>query len=231
MAGGLTVLTFWWGDRYTPAYVERLAAGLRKHLQQPHRLICVHGRGLTVPAGIETRPISDPGLCTIPGCFARLRAFDPAWQEDIGIYRRGARIVWLDLDLIITGPLDPLFDRDEDLLILQGANASNPCPYNGSVLMLRAGTHREIWDTFSPYAARRVPFYSFPDDQGWIWHMARNLPGWRAGPDSGIYAFRKPGWPGGVDLPAGARIVCFPGGRDPADFEHLPWVQEHWIGA
>jgi hypothetical protein len=68
----------------------------------------------------------------VPGCFARSALFDPEWQARHGI-EPGDRFVCLDLDLIVTGPLDGLFDRPEPFAILQGVNASNPCPYNGSV--------------------------------------------------------------------------------------------------
>ena len=151
--------------------------------------------------------------------------FDPAWQAEHGIT---GRLVCMDLDMIITGPLDELFDRPEPFAILQGANAANPCPYNGSLMQLRAGAHPEVWSEFNLEAARAAPFYEFPDDQGWLAHKVPNAAGWRAGPESGAYAFQKPGWPRGEALPRNARVVAFPGWRDPIGFQHLPWVQEHW---
>ncbi len=77
-------------------------------------------------------------------------------------------------------------------------------------------------------AAAKVPFYEFPDDQGWIWHKLPRAAGWLAGPTSGIYGFKKPGWPPGDNLPADARLVAFPGARDPSQFTHLPWVRKYW---
>lgn len=223
----LNILTFWWGDKYPLAYVERLACGLARHMHQPYRFVCVHGRGLQPPAGVEGVRLADPGLCTMRGCFARLRTFSPEWQQQIGI-APGERIVWLDLDIIITGSLDELFDRDEDFVILQGANRFNPCPHNGSVIMLRAGAHAEVWDTFSPEAARNVPFFEFPDDQGWLWHCLPDAAGWQVG-ESGIYAFQKPAWPRDDRLPPNARIVAFPGHRDPSHYLQREWVQQHWF--
>jgi hypothetical protein len=94
--------------------------------------------------------------------------------------------------------------------------------------MLRAGAHPEVWLDFSLDAARKVPYYAFPDDQGWIWHKLPNAEGWRCGPESGIWSFRKRGWPKDDKLPEGARIVAFPGSRDPSMFTHLDWMKEHW---
>lgn len=209
----LIISTWRWGHKYPQAYVERLFAGVRRNLATPHELL------------LSTPPPDDP-LIGERGCFTRLRTFDPAWQAANGI-APGDRIVCLDLDMVVTGPLDALFDSDEPFTILQRVNASNPCPYNGSVWMLRAGYRPDVWTDFSLEAAAAVPHFEFPDDQAWL---ARKLPGAAAfGPDCGVYAFAKPGWPAKTQmLPPGARLVAFPGWRDPSAFRHLPWIQEHW---
>jgi hypothetical protein len=209
----LTICTWVWGRKYGAKYIERLAAGVERNLKQPFRF------------RVFSPQAEDEHLTDIPGCFARLRMFDPKWQAEHKI--RG-RLVCMDLDLIVTGGLDELFDRPDDLVILQGANASNPCPYNGSVFMLQAGTHQDVWADFSLEAARETAFYSFPDDQGWFSHKIPGAAGWKCGSGSGVYAFKKPGWPRGDDLPADARIVAFPGHRDPSQFTHLDWVKKHW---
>lgn len=229
----LTVTTWLWGDKYGPDYVAKLAGGIRRHLKQRHRFICFSDQGWDQDIdGVETIPIlpEDRHLTEHRGCFVRLRMFDPLWQQGTFMSTEfGAdRIVCVDLDAIVTGPLDPIFDRQEPFVILQGANSANPCPYNGSVMMLRVGEHPEVWRDFSLEAARAVPFYEFPDDQGWLAHKVPGAAGWKAGVASGIYAFQKPGWPKGESLPADASLVVFPGWRDPLKFRHLDWVKEHW---
>lgn len=209
-------MTTWqWGEKYPPVYVERLAAGVGRHLGKDHRfLVC--------------RPAQeDMHLTRIPGCFARLRAFDPSWQRALGI-REGDRIVCLDLDLIVTGPLGGLFDRPEPFVIMQGANSANPCPYNGSMWMLTAGYRPDVWHDFSPAKLDVIPRFEFPDDQGWFWHKFSRAAGWRCGRQTGVYAFQQRGWPGGELLPRGARVVAFPGRRDPSQYTHLSWVREYW---
>jgi hypothetical protein len=155
--------------------------------------------------------------------------FDPAWQERHGI-APGDRVVNLDLDMVVTGALDPLFDREDDFTILQGINTTNPCPYNGSIWMLRAGARPDVWSDFSleNYAKFKVPVHAFPDDQGWFHTLMPTAGAW--GPKDGVYGFRKKHWPSGEALPEGARIVAFPGWRDPSKFEHLDWVQSNWRG-
>jgi hypothetical protein len=208
------LVTAWsWGDKYGQVYRERLAAAVARNLTWRHEFRI-----------LEPEP-EDAALLAAPGCFCRLRAFDPAWQWRQGL-DPGDRIVCLDLDLVVTGRLDDLLARPEPFAILQGVNASNPCPYNGSAWWTMAGYRPDVWTDFSLPAAARVPHDAFPDDQAWLAHK---LPGAAAiGPKDGVYAFGKPGWPKGEALPKGARIVAFPGWRDPSKFEHLDWVKEHW---
>lgn len=228
----LLISTWLWGKKYGPDDVARLASGVRRHLKQDHRFVCFSETPLHIE-GVESGLLLDPALTKIPGCYARLRMFDSLWQEAWF----SDRIVCIDLDTVITGPLDPLFDRPEPFVILHGGNASNPCPYNGALMMLRVGAHPEVWSDFSLEAARKVPFDSFPDDQGWLWHKIPDAAGWKCGPESGAYVFRKPGWPGFTNLrhaipddslPDGARLVTFSGWRNPHKFQHLDWIRRNW---
>lgn len=223
----LTISTWLWGDKYGQEDVERLAAGVWRHLKQAYRMVVVTDRPEMKSELFMTAPIpaQDRGLLTIPGCFARLRLFDPVWQQINNIHDR---LVCMDLDTVITGPLDPLFNRPETFTILQGANAANPCPFNGSLMMLRAGAHPEVWSDFTIEKASKVPHYEFPDDQAWLANKLPDAAGWEVGASSGVYAFEKPGWPKGHALPKDALIVVFPGWRSPEKFKHLPWVEQHW---
>jgi hypothetical protein len=210
------IVSCWrWGDKYPDHYVERLQAGVARHLAQPYEF------------RVFAPEPEDTHLTEIPGCMARLRAFDPEWQAKQGI-NNGDRLVTLDLDLIVTGPLDPLFDQPHPFMIAGYMNTANPCVYNGSVQMLRAGYRPDVWTDFSLDAVQASAKYEFYDDQGWLWHKLPHEATWRAGPSTGLYGFQKKGWPGGVALPKGARIVAFPGHRDPSQYTHLDWVQRHW---
>lgn len=214
----LIIGTWRWGDKYGPEYVERLRRGFAKHLKCEHRF------------EVFTPNWQDEHLARMPGCFPRLRMFDPDWQKAHDI-KDGDRIVCADLDAIVVGDCLPLFHRPEPFMILRGANAVNPCPYNGSLWMLRAGFHKEVWSEFTLEQAAKVPFYLFPDDQSWFEYKIPKADGWNVGAQSGVYAFQKPGWPKGNDLPKDARFVCFPGHRDPSQFKHLDWVKKHWVDA
>lgn len=211
----LWVTTWCWGEKYPPYYVERLRAGVARHLRQPYRW------------EVFAPEPEDMPLTERPGCLCRLRMFDPAWQAKHGI-ERGDRLVCMDLDSIVTGPLDHLFDRPETFVILQGANSSNPCPYNGSLQLLRGGEHSDVWTRFTPEEAAKATIYEFFDDQAFYHYMIPKAAGWKVGVMSGVYALQKPGWPRGTNLPRDASLVVFPGWRDPSKFTHLEWVKYHW---
>ncbi len=231
----LHITTWLWGGAYGEHYVKRLAAAVNRNLRQEHRFICFTDGPRHLPGyvtdtnlpGITQYQIPNMELTAKPGCFVRLRLFDPWLQEKVNI-KPGDRVVNLDLDLVVTGELDSLFDRDDDFTILQGINTTNPCPMNGSVWMLKAGARPDVWSDFSleNYAKFNVPFHAFPDDQGWFHYKMPDAGAW--GPEVGVYGFKKLGWPSGDALPEGARIVAFPGWRDPGKFEHLKWVKTNW---
>lgn len=235
----LTVVSWLWGDKYGESDVAKLRRGLKTHLQQEHRFVLISDRGPSYADHLAI-PLHDYPLLRTKGCFARLRLFDPGFQK---WFKSTDRIVCIDLDVVVTGPLDPLFNRAENFVILHGANAVNPCPVNGSLWMLRPGYRPDVWSDFSLEAAQKVPFFEFPDDQGWMHHKIPNAAAWHVGSRSGVYAFMKPGWPivtrteidkpgqqkldGG--LPGDARLVVFPGWRSPEKFKHLSWVKESWV--
>jgi hypothetical protein len=230
----LRVCTWLWGTKWSWAYATRLFAGLHRNLRQPFRGVLVtdqpiygSGADLVCPIAEEDRP-----LLARPGCLVRMRMFDPLWQQAIGA-QPGDRIVNIDVDAVITGELDPLFDRADEFTILQHVNQTNPCPFNGSLWMFRAGERHDVWNDFSFEAIARLPFHSIPDDQGWLHHKFPNAKAWTH--RDGVYAFKKISWPPFTadvkhGLPDGARVVAFPG-RDPGNYQWLGWVRQYWGGS
>jgi len=225
----LTICTWLSGDAYSLEDVAKLKRGIDRHLKQPYRFMLITEHEREVPEFLCTGwlcPIQDRYLLDHKGCFVRLRMFDPEWQKELEI---DDRLVCMDLDSVVTRNLDALFDRPEPFVILGGVNAMNPCPFNGSLMMIRPGAHPEVWSDFSLKAVQNMPCYQFPDDQQWIAKKVPAAATWRAGRTSGVFGFRKPGWYTREEsLPHEARLVVFPGWRKPSKFLNLPWIQEHW---
>ena len=109
----LNIVVYWWGEKYPPFYLERLKAGIQRNLDQPYRFVLISDQKRP---GAIVIPEQDRYLLRMKGCFARLRLFDPRFQKD---HELRGRIVSIDLDMIVVGKLDPLFDREDEF--------SSPC--------------------------------------------------------------------------------------------------------
>lgn len=219
----LTVLTWRWGSKYPLDHVNKLKAAVRRNLRIPHRFVVATDQ--PAPEYCEHIDIDRRDLLGVrDGCYVRLRQFDPDWRRQRGI----GDLLCLDLDTVVCGPLEPLVARPEPFVILGKAHW-NPCPVNGSVMLIRRDAPSEIWSRFSVEEAERVATADGVwrgTDQTWIAHVAPGCATFTH--RDGIFAFRKPGWGSGDDLPPGARIVAFPGSADPSQLTHLPWVKDHW---
>jgi hypothetical protein len=216
-------------------HVNVLAGMLRRHYKAEHRLICITDD----PTGVkcETHPLwkdlselVNPSGAVLPSCYRRLKLFAGETTQAMGI-EDGERVASLDLDVVLTGEVTALFDREEDFVGWKGIGTYRPVVYNGSLWMFRAGRLRWLWDEFDPDQTPKLTREAkyFGSDQGW---MSYRLNGSAPGLDieDGVYSFardihrqRK--------LPANARIVFFNGKRKP--WERLtqreqPWIAKHW---
>jgi hypothetical protein len=255
----ISVVTFKWekpGYRsvFTSNNVNITYNMAERNYPEPFRFICVTDNPEGLDPRIEVIPLWDdfanvrnPTWVNGPSCYRRLKVFSRWFAE-----KAGEKFVVLDLDAVITGDLRPLWDRDEDFLIWRPGHQR--IPLCGSMFMLRAGAHQEIWDKFdhmiSPRLSNAAGFRG--SDQAWITYcLGRDTPGWTTA--DGVYGFKdhlckglrnrpnivlprnlKPKHPPGPEygaLPADARIVMFTGRPDPWDREAqmlAPWIKEHY---
>lgn len=226
----ITVLAWYWkqeGGRteYTPAHIAIWADMVRRHLSRPHRIAVVTHEELSLP-GVETirppREFEDVKLPSWrehrPQCLRRLTMFRPDAAQWFG-----DRFVCMDLDVVISGPLDPLFAGDEDFRIFKGTAPDRP--YNGSMMMLRAGARPQVYARFTPAGAIEAGKRFAGSDQAWLMHCL--------GPDEATWSAADGvhWWQGQGAFPAG-RIVVFPGGVKPWERLDHPEIAKHYrLGA
>lgn len=161
----------------------------------------------------------------LPSCYRRLKLFS---DEVANIF--GGRIVSLDLDVVITGDMTPLWDRKDDFIGWRVPGAVHDYVYNGSMFMFRAGTQHHLWKRFdwqvTPDMTRNQGY--FGSDQAWISFNHRDTTrGWTR--EQGVISYPRdqrklPLWPW-------ARIVIFHGKRkpwEPATQKESPWITQHW---
>ncbi len=109
-----TVLTMKWGKReYRPYYVNILHQAVVRNTTGPVHFVCLTDDMSGISSEVDCYPIPDIGAFDAP--------FDPSgaggWpklcllSEDL--YGLSGRILYLDLDTLVVGNLDPLFDFGE----------------------------------------------------------------------------------------------------------------------
>lgn len=236
MTNDLTVICWRWKpmDGYRSCFgsetVRVLRNMVRRHYDKPHRFVCVTDdpAGLddieTLPLWSEFGNLPSPHGGKNPSCYRRLRMFDPA----IGTVF-GPRFVSLDLDCVIMGDMTPLWDRPEDFVIYGDTNPTTA--YNGSMMLMTAGSRPQVWTTFDPITSpRRAKIAGcFGSDQGWISYcLGPKEKKWTR--SDGVYSYRNDLKATRASPPKDARIVIFHGREDPwgHQAQSMPWVREHW---
>jgi hypothetical protein len=185
-----------------------------RNLAMPHRLACVTLE-TDLPPNVER--IDPPGEFEDiqpkwgpkkPNCFRRLVMFAPDAHKIFG-----RRFVSMDLDCVVGGQLDPLFDRPEDFVIMKGT--SHDRPYNGSMMLIRSGCRPQVYESFDQAGADASGEAFHGSDQAWLAHCL--------GPDEtkwdesdGVH-FWKPN----LNHRLKPRALFFPG-------RHKPWELARW---
>ena len=241
-----TVICIRWGVEYGADYVNRLYRAVMRNVTRPTRFVAFTDPIEGLDAGIDTKPIPEIRLPTglKPGPWRKLAL----WAPDLGGLERD--VLFLDLDILVTGPLDPLFDHEPGRLVL----VRNPTQGrrdgigNSSVMRFRAGSAPHLVSRFEADAVRFS--YRFDNEQIYVtkeaglpvaFWPAEWCPSFKHGllPPWPLYLFRPP------QLPPEARIVVFTGHPRPDEAIHgiwpakwykrfyrsippIPWVAEHW---
>lgn len=231
----ITVLTWFWTQaasraQYTAQDVNLWASGVRRNLDMPHRIACVTRNAAGIDPSIDI--IEPPGDFEefsdsawgvdrgLPQCYRRIAMYAP-WASEVF----GERFVCTDLDVVFTGPLDPLFDRPDDIVLCR---TSTRRPYNGSMLLMTAGCRPQVYTEFSQERAVEATQKYIGSDQAWVSHCL----GWGESvwtESDGVYFCDRNRMRRLKSLPEDVRAVFFPGSLKHWDIaEDVPWVKEHW---
>jgi hypothetical protein len=152
------------------------------------------------------------------GCYNRLFSFSKDMLPLVG-----DRAIYMDLDMIITGDITRLLDRDEDFVYYKMRNASGPGQrMNNGMYMMTTGSRDFIWEEFISDPQQAINMRKGAGtDQGWTNYRLdlENEAHWTQGVD-GIYDMRQDIIFGKGVLPENCKILMWPGPRDPS--------QKHW---
>jgi hypothetical protein len=168
----LTVACVLWvgefeGRHYSPAWVHRLRDQVAAHLPLPHRFVCLSN---TEVPGVEVLPLTTGW----PGWWAKVEVFNPA--NDLG-----TRVLYLDLDVFVTGDLTPLARFPFPLALMPpshvfGGLRPRNMPgvvrrYQASVIAFDPPHGRDLFEKCGP-----GPMGEFRSDQDWIGHVRPSCP-------------------------------------------------------
>ena len=235
MADRLVIAAFKWGHKYTTEHAVRLRNAFRRNLTLPHDFVLISDRPDTEDSSLDVLDLRNEIWTKTANtrCMGQKLAVYNAAMRDV----LGSRFVLSDLDNVIVGNCDALFDRPDDFVI--AATPQGPLYYNSSLTLMTAGARRKVYDDWTPAKynkhglalSRRsgVP-HGCISDEGWV--MAWLGPGEKTWTKAdGVYYYRRHIAPSG-GLPTGAKVVIMNGKQwDPAKprwQEKSPWIREHW---
>lgn len=206
----LIVACVCYGPKYPDEYVLKLQSAVARNLTLPHEFICLSDR---VIDGVTCQP---------------LHMVADSWWHKVQLFSRdtfrpGARVLYLDLDVVITGSIDHLacqiMDAPLAMIFNFGPNRVH-CAHNSSVMLWTAGDPRvaAIYDLFTSDVPRKLH-----GDQCWIWRVLQDdIANWdRRSILSYKYDCR------GRAPADDCAVVVFHGDPKPA-LVRQPWVQQHW---
>jgi Flp pilus assembly protein TadD len=192
------------GDKYGAEYVNRLFAMVGRTANPMPRFVCFTENPDGLAPGIEVRPLPGTGL---EGWWNKVALF----RSDLGGLT--GRLLYLDLDVVITGNLDPLLRHPGELVIMDNDYVPG---FNSSVMLFEAGARPGIFDDFSGRDMARLD-----GDQDWIALKAPDAELW---PHLWCVPYRLRA---AVAPPAETKVVVFSGRPNPGDYP-APWVRELW---
>ncbi|MEL6959965.1 MAG: hypothetical protein AAGL89_13540 [Pseudomonadota bacterium] len=254
MAEDRIVLCMKWGQRYPSAYVNILFRAVQDNLSGAFRFICLTDDPTGLAPGIEAMDLPRGGIPESywkdRGIWGKLALF----QEDL--HGLSGRALFLDLDMLIVGPLDRFFDFDPDKPFVSAGGgkgwrrgSSNPNPtLTTTVFAFDIGSQPQILQAFlkDPETAK----HQYVLEQAFV---EATVTSWAAFPDPWVVSFKRHlRQPVGLDLflqpnAPGPEAICvsFHGNPDPSqlvsnasgywgEFPHygrgpVPWVRDNWL--
>lgn len=216
-----------WGTKFGPEYANRLHAMIGRNITPPFRLFCFTDDGAGLHPDIAVRPLPKfdyKAPVNTPGKWPK----SCLWG-DLGDV--AGVVLFLDLDVVITGNIDPFFtfgDPDDTIL---GRNPNTPLERLGqtSVYRMRVGTLKPLQDLFRADPQGVADTYRY--EQRFV---TRNAPGgvkfWPRGWLAHFRMHSVPPFPFNYlrepRVPRNSRIVIFAGHLNPPDAIAGRWHED-----
>ena len=106
-----TILCMKWGTQYGVDFVNQLYNGVKSNITGDFRFICLTNEGEGLNPKIDILPLPDIELGSAPiyAGWRKISTFSPQLKK--APYNLSGDILFMDIDMIITGNLDAFFDH------------------------------------------------------------------------------------------------------------------------
>ncbi|TCT42721.1 hypothetical protein [Martelella mediterranea] len=240
-----TVVCMKWGQRYSADYVNRLWSSIKRHTVRETRLVCFTDDPSGVDPAVQCHPLPE---IRIPDeiAWSPWRKLS-LWQTPLADL--SGDVLFLDLDIVITGALDPMFDfAPGKYCACENWTQPGQGIGNTSVFRWNVGANPQIFRDFEADAERIRKKYRI--EQVYISAEIDEMLFW---PSEWCVSFKHtlmPSWPLNffktVKLPENTKVVAFTGKPDPDEaaigkwpvdafwkklykfVRPTPWIDEYW---
>jgi hypothetical protein len=233
----INIICLKWGDKFSPQYVNNLYSSIKRNTTIKFRFYCFteNSQGLNSSIVIHTLPNNN-----LEGWWNKVYLFNKDIEIPIG-----EKIVFFDLDTVITKNIDDILSLEANSLItmrdfLTGIISSIKPTDNfmqSCIMIWRHGTLNHIWDNFIKDPQSAIQSVEPHGDQRWIQSQIKS---WKAIQDvlpTRVVSFKVNCLKG---LPDEAAIVCYHGKPSieesitfrgkvwKFDITPQPWVLNYW---
>lgn len=212
------VICISWGPRYGASYINRLYAMVARNVTPPFTFTAFTDSAEGVRPEVDCQPIPEMGEMPegTPGKWRK----SALWSAELGDLK--GPVLFIDLDVVVTGSLDPLFSHGDPNDVILARNAAKPFGRLGQTSIYRFPVGK--------LAPMQRVFLQDPQGVGERYRyeqffVTENAPGGvRFWPRSWVRHFRiecVPPFPLNLwrapRIPKGARVVIFAGSLNPPD--------------
>jgi hypothetical protein len=206
------------GAKYNSEYVNKLFRGIKRNTTKEFLFTCFtdNSDGLDSAIEIKSLPLVRNDL------FAKIGLYNKE------LYNENDQIFYFDLDTVIVGLLDEIFEYSGDFMILRDFYRRNGF---GSGLM--SWRPHAVDHMAKNYRGQRCAH----GDQGWPEQQYPGADIWQKQYPEKVISYKvhvqnkgrnRPGWTQHGGSLQTASIVCFHGRPMPHDVANLDWMQENW---
>ena len=211
-----------WGSRYGPEFVNRLYSSIKRHTQKKTRLYCFTDDYDGINQKIICKPLPNINLPEAI-TFSPWRKIS-LWQDSL--YDLKGDVLFLDLDLVITGDIDRFFKyKPGHYCVIENWTQIGQNIGNTSCFRLQIGKYKSIFEKFQRNPEKYWRKYHI--EQIFLSKQIKNQIFW---PTDWCKSFKHdllPRWPlrlwKPAILPKETSIVAFTGKPDPDDVIKGDW--------